>query len=345
MQLAPRDVSKELFVSADSCDALWAGIVRQIPKDDLHLSYCRKRHKPMAFLHVRFNGLQPKWNTLKEEAFPILSTIKRIHWLTTTPVGFQLLTDDNNFMFIFDPLAFVSDLKQTSVRKVLRCAVALSAYSYVFHHLRGDENVCAGLVDGAYLSFDRWSPSQLFHAQKLQTLTGLVIHSIEAFKTLFLLPLRTSCMMVSGAPLTIAFGFLTPSPIYCYAYVLSLTVDQQVTADFTLPSYTCQRLFIGVPSSLISGTLFLCVFIAYRPPATLMFLAITGQTCSEQPQAFFCSSTISLLVRVHMVTNTHSYYVATIVVIAGSSLFLKPQLKILPLASKIVGHSLVFRLV
>lgn len=146
VQLAHRDPAQLLCVFTDASHTLWVGMVTQIPPSDLLLEYSEQRHSPLAFLYVHFNPTQVGWATLEKEAFTILATVKRMHWLTATPARFHLFTDYNNLIFIFDPLAVVADLGETSVWKVLRWAVLLSSYNYVCHHIDGDtKNVWADL--------------------------------------------------------------------------------------------------------------------------------------------------------------------------------------------------------
>ena len=73
-----------------------------------------------------------------------------MHWIAATPSGFDLYTDHNNLIFLFDPLSVVPDLSQTTLRKVLRWAVRLSIYNYTCFHIKGSDNVWADLLG-------RWS--------------------------------------------------------------------------------------------------------------------------------------------------------------------------------------------
>lgn len=57
--------------------------------------------------------------------------------------GFDLHTDHTNLIFTFEPLYFLPDIIQPGPRKVLRWAVHLSAYTYVFFHISGEDNVWA----------------------------------------------------------------------------------------------------------------------------------------------------------------------------------------------------------
>jgi hypothetical protein len=75
-----------------------------------------------------------------------MATVQRMHWILTTPDGIDLFTDHQNLIFLFDPLAVVPDLSQTTLRKVLRWAVKLSTYNYTWVHIKGTDNAWADLL-------------------------------------------------------------------------------------------------------------------------------------------------------------------------------------------------------
>ena len=121
-----------------------------MPVDDVSKPHKDQRHSPLAFLSGRFNATQLGWSVLEKEAFAVLHTLDRMHWLVTNPDGFDLYTDHNNLIFLFDPLSVVPDMSQTTLRKVLRWAVRLSLYQYTCFHITGEDNVWADLLT-------RWS--------------------------------------------------------------------------------------------------------------------------------------------------------------------------------------------
>lgn len=75
-----------------------------------------------------------------------MATLEKCHWLAATPSGFDLYTDHNNLIFLFDPLSVVPDLSLTTLLKVFRWAVRLSLYAYTCTHIKGKENVWADLL-------------------------------------------------------------------------------------------------------------------------------------------------------------------------------------------------------
>lgn len=64
-----------------------------------------------------------RWSILEKEAFAIMATLERPHWMAATPDGFDLYTNHHNLIFIFDPLSLLPDLSASVNRKVLRWAV------------------------------------------------------------------------------------------------------------------------------------------------------------------------------------------------------------------------------
>jgi len=148
--LSHRDPSQRLCVYTDASDMAWSGIVTQVPLCDVSKPHAEQRHSPIAFLSGRFDKTQLGWSVLEKEAFAVMNTLDRMHWIVATPDGFDLYTDHNNLIFLFDPLAVVPDMSQTSLRKVLRWAVKLSVYRYTCYHIKGADNVWADLLT-------RWS--------------------------------------------------------------------------------------------------------------------------------------------------------------------------------------------
>ena len=125
-------------------------MITQVPYTELSKPHVDQRHEPLAFLSGHFTGSQLGWSTLEKEAFAVMATTDRMHWILATPDGFDLYTDHQNLIFLFDPLAIVPDLSMSSLRKVLRWAVRLTMYNYTCVHIKGVDNVWADIIG-------RWS--------------------------------------------------------------------------------------------------------------------------------------------------------------------------------------------
>lgn len=74
-----------------------------------------------------------------------MALIERVHWILSTTAGFDLYIDHHNSIFLSDPVAVVPNISQTSLRKVLRWAIRLSAYIYTCVQIKGVDNVWADL--------------------------------------------------------------------------------------------------------------------------------------------------------------------------------------------------------
>lgn len=144
--LAHRDESKRLCIYTDASDTHWSGIVTQVPLTDISLPHSDQAHDPLAFHSGVFSATQIGWSTVEKEAYAVLASIERSHWLAACPAGFDLYTDHNNLIFIFDPAAVMPDIGQGALRKVLRWAVRMSAYNYVCIHISGTDNTWADLL-------------------------------------------------------------------------------------------------------------------------------------------------------------------------------------------------------
>lgn len=90
--LAHYDVNQRLGVYTDGSDLLRPGIVTKVSSPDLSQSHVQQRHSSLAFNSGHFPGPQLGWFTLDNEAFEIITTTERLHWLLATP-------DEFNFFF------------------------------------------------------------------------------------------------------------------------------------------------------------------------------------------------------------------------------------------------------
>lgn len=73
-----------------------------------------------------------------------------MNWLLADTQRFDLFSDYNNLIYIFDPTSVVTDISQPPIRKVLRWAIRLSVYNCNCVHINGEDNVWADLLG-------RWS--------------------------------------------------------------------------------------------------------------------------------------------------------------------------------------------
>lgn len=89
---------------------------------------------------------------LEKEAFSIVVTIERMHWILVTSDGSDLFTGHHNRIFLLYPLAVVPDLCQTFLRYLLQWDVNLSKYSYTLVHIKGVDILWVDLLGIWYAS-------------------------------------------------------------------------------------------------------------------------------------------------------------------------------------------------
>lgn len=82
--LAHRDEAQRLCAYTDASDLFWSGVVTQVPVEDLLKLHVDHRHQPLCFFSSHFSGSQLCWSTLKKEAYAIMETVERRHWLLAT---------------------------------------------------------------------------------------------------------------------------------------------------------------------------------------------------------------------------------------------------------------------
>lgn len=136
--LAHLNEKKILCVYTDSSGTDWSGMVTQLTYDDGSLTHSAQRHVPLE-LHSghsgRFDLTQMGWSTTQKEAYAMLASVERSHWLTACPSCFEVYFDNNDIIFIFDPTTLMQDIGQRSLRKVVRWAVQIAAYTSVCYHI------------------------------------------------------------------------------------------------------------------------------------------------------------------------------------------------------------------
>lgn len=144
--LTHRDPDKRLSIFTDASDTGWSGILTQVPFHQLQRPFDEQNHQPLAFLSGQFNKTQLSWSTIEKETYAIISTVERMHWMLAHPSGFDIYTDHNNIVFLFDPRSIMPNLSISSTRKVLRWAVSMARYNYICMHIKGKDNLWADIM-------------------------------------------------------------------------------------------------------------------------------------------------------------------------------------------------------
>lgn len=109
-------------------------------------------------------------SVLEKEAYAVMATLDRMHWIAATADGFDHISDRKNLTFLFDALSIVPDLPQTSLQKVL---LRLSMYTYTCVHINEIDHVWAYLLEG-------WSASKT--KRSLITIPTLPSFSASVFE-------------------------------------------------------------------------------------------------------------------------------------------------------------------
>lgn len=107
-------------------------MVTQASPSDMSKPHVDQLNKHLCFLSAQFRGAELRWLTIEKEEYATMANVQWMHWLLATSDGFDLFTDHNNLIFLFEPLAVVTDLSQSSLRKVFRWEARLSLYNYTF---------------------------------------------------------------------------------------------------------------------------------------------------------------------------------------------------------------------
>lgn len=157
----------------DASDTFWSNIVTEVPRDDVIKAWDEQHHSPLASLSGRFDKMQLCCSNIEKEAYTVMATVNRMNWLLADRQGFDLYTDHNNHIYIFDPTSFIADISQTTPRKDLRWAVRRSAYNYTCIHICGTNSVWADMLG-------RWSVQPL-SIRRLDHILALCSSSSEEF--------------------------------------------------------------------------------------------------------------------------------------------------------------------
>ena len=144
--LSHPDQSKTFCLFTDASDRNWAGILTQIPKDDLDVPFIQQGHEPLAFLSGSFTGASHNWSTPEKEAAAIIYCVERLDYLLYRPQGFHLFTDHSNLVFIYHPEKSSVIMSKTVFNKVQRWSMLLSNFEYTIVHIKGEDNCWADLL-------------------------------------------------------------------------------------------------------------------------------------------------------------------------------------------------------
>ena len=132
-----------MYVLTDASTIAWAGVIVQPHPDDIGKPLADQRLSPLAFYSGLFRGAQLRWATCDLEAYAIVSTLDKGAFLLRRRLGFTLMTDSRNLVYVFGSGAAST---RPLADRLERWAVRLRAFKYSIHHIDGEANVCADLL-------------------------------------------------------------------------------------------------------------------------------------------------------------------------------------------------------
>jgi RNase H-like domain found in reverse transcriptase len=151
--LSHPDPIKSLVLHTDASQEYFAGILTQIPEEDLDKEADDKRHEPLAFVSGRFSGPSLNWSVPEKEAYAILFGMTRLRYLTLVNTV-NVFTDHKNLVYIHDPTSTNPQMASDIVSQQNRWGIILSEFDYVVHHADGEVNYFTDMMT-------RWAASSV----------------------------------------------------------------------------------------------------------------------------------------------------------------------------------------
>jgi len=140
------DDEKAVCVYTDASDCHWAGVVTQVPPEDLSLPVGQQRHVPLAFVSGTFDETQRRWPTIEQEGFAIKETCVRCSHLLYRRRGFQIYTDHLNLTHLFGSRVALADGRKQAADRIERWKVIMGSFQYSIHHVAGEDNLFADML-------------------------------------------------------------------------------------------------------------------------------------------------------------------------------------------------------
>ena len=133
-------------VFTDASDKHWAGVVTQVPPDQLDRPVMEQEHVPLGFVSGHFNGASARWPTVEQEGFAIKETCSRLAYLLRRPQQFIIFTDHRNLTYLFSSEPSVSDGRKQAADRIQRWMVLMRSFPYSIRHIPGEQNVAADML-------------------------------------------------------------------------------------------------------------------------------------------------------------------------------------------------------
>ncbi|KAE8969903.1 hypothetical protein PR003_g28562, partial [Phytophthora rubi] len=130
-------------VTTDASDRGWSLIVSQVEHWDDGKGLTDQAHELILCKGGSFKGAQLHWSIAEKEGYPIIKAAKDLEYLLHRTNGFKLFCDHANLIQIFCPH---TEIRKHVRGKLQRWALMLSDYRYEIEHVKGEDNIWAGIV-------------------------------------------------------------------------------------------------------------------------------------------------------------------------------------------------------
>ncbi|MDR3427814.1 reverse transcriptase domain-containing protein [Silvimonas sp.] len=135
------DDTQALCVFTDASDLHWAGVITQVPPEQLALPLDQQHHSPLAFVSGSFDATQRRWPTVEQEGYAIKETCVRCRHLLQRRDGFRIYTDHLNLRYIFNSDVALADGRKQAADRIERWKIIMGAFKYSIHHIDGERNI------------------------------------------------------------------------------------------------------------------------------------------------------------------------------------------------------------
>ena len=131
------------LVFTDASDYSCAGMITQVPADDLGKSPIDMAHEPLGFVSHKFTGAEVGWSTVEKEGYGIKMTLTKLGYLLPPKAQpCRVFTDHKNLLALFSPERW----SKPQAQKLERWAHELQHVHYQIEHIRGVDNCFPDLL-------------------------------------------------------------------------------------------------------------------------------------------------------------------------------------------------------
>lgn len=111
----------------------------QCPKEEMEKSLEEMKFEPIGFLSGSFRNSLENWFVSENEGFAIEESMTLLDYITTGRL-IHIFTDHVNLLSIKDPQVVSDSIPRYAVNKLMRWAIRMSAFRYIFEYIPGELN-------------------------------------------------------------------------------------------------------------------------------------------------------------------------------------------------------------